>query len=326
MPDGCVHFFGQVFAREMEPASRLRAVARRSVRGVCVLVLALAASFLTGSVAGGRKGRLLIVGGGPLPERIIDRFVEISGGSGRAFIAIFPQASEYKDAGIELAKDFERRGARAKRVLVTRAEADRADAAQTLSGVTGVWFGGGDQSRLTAVLAGTRMETAIHELYENGAAVGGTSAGAAVMSASMITGDERFPGGSRASSVEAGPSVTIARGNVVLEEGLAFLPGAIVDQHFVRRRRHNRLISAVLESPERLGVGIDESTALEVDPDGCWRVLGESVAVIYDARRATVGAEDGGLPRAADIHVHVLPAGGWFDPSTSEVRLAPPLK
>jgi cyanophycinase len=273
------------------------------------------------------RGRLLIVGGGPLPERIIDRFVEISGGSGHSFIAIFPQASEYKDAGIELAKDFEKRGARAKRVLVTRAEADRADAAQALSGVTGVWFGGGDQSRLTAVLAGTRMETAIHELYEKGgAAVGGTSAGAAVMSASMITGDERFPGGSRASSVEAGPSVTIARDNVVLEEGLAFLPGAIVDQHFVRRRRHSRLISAVLESPERLGVGIDESTALEVDPDGCWRVLGDSVAVIYDARRAMVGADDGGLPRAADIHVHVLPAGGWFDPSTSEVRLEPPLK
>src|SRR5262249_57768309 len=109
-------------------------------------------------------------------------------------------------------------------------------------------------------------------------------------------------------SVKAGRSVTIARGNVVLEEGLAFLPDAIVDQHFVRRRRHNRLISAVLESPERLGVGIDESTALEVDPEGCWRVLGESVAVIYDARQARVDAADGGSLRAAGRPSHLLPA------------------
>lgn len=323
-----MHFFGHVSHADIGPAPRLIRFVERFVRSVAisVIVLALVVPSLVGSVAESGRGHLLIVGGGPLPEKIIDRFVEISGGSGHAFIAIFPQASKSRDAGVELAQDFEKRGARAKRILVTRVEADRTDAVSALSGVTGIWFGGGDQSRLTAVLAGTRTDAAIHQLYEHGAAVGGTSAGAAVMSASMITGDERYPGGFRASSVEAGPSVTIARGNVVLEEGLAFLPGVIVDQHFVRRRRHNRLISAVLESPERLGVGIDESTALEVDPEGCWRVLGESVAVIYDARQARLGADDGGLPRAADIHVHVLPAGGWFDPSTSQVRLAPPLK
>ena len=272
-----------------------------------------------------RPGSLLIVGGGPISEALIDRFVELSGGP-RADIAIFPQASAYADSGVELSRDFQKRGARARRILVTREEADREDAPVRLSGVTGVWFGGGDQSRLTAVLAGTRMADAIHVLYESGAAVGGTSAGAAVMSALMLTGDERYPGGTRPSSDDSGASVTIARGNVVLAEGLAFLPDAIVDQHFVRRRRHNRLISAVLESPVHLGVGIDESTALEVDPEGCWTVRGESVAVVYDARQARLGADSANRPEAADVRMHVLPAGGWFDPGTGNVRIPPAMQ
>ncbi|HEX7253114.1 MAG TPA: cyanophycinase [Thermoanaerobaculia bacterium] len=266
------------------------------------------------------RGRLLIVGGGPIPDEILDRFVELAGGRD-ARIAIFPQASSSPDAGVELAEDFEKRGARAKRLLVTREDANREDAASRLSGITGVWFGGGDQTKLTAVLAGTRLERAIHALYEKGAVVGGTSAGAAVMSALMLTGDERYPGGSRPSSDDSGASITIAQGNVVLEEGFGFLSGAIVDQHFVRRRRHNRLISAVLESPERLGIGIDESTAVEVDPEGCWTVRGESVAVVYDARRAEVSVAVDGRLEAAGIRMHVIPVGGFFDPWTGRAHL-----
>jgi cyanophycinase len=267
------------------------------------------------------RGSLLIVVGGPIPEKIIGRFVELAGGRGRADIAIFPQASHYPDSGVELAQELENLGAKARRILVTRREADREDAAARLSGVTGVWFGGGDQSRLTAVLGGTRMERAIHALYESGAVIGGTSAGAAAMSALMLTGEERAPGGSRPSSDDSGASVTIARDNVVLAEGFGFLSGVLVDQHFVRRRRHNRLVSAVLESPERLGVGIDESTALEVDPEGCWQVIGESVVVVYDARRAGITAVDRDRLGAAQIQMHILPSGSWFDPWTGAAQL-----
>jgi cyanophycinase len=204
---------------------------------------------------------------------------------------------------------------------VTRQDADREDAAAGLSGVTGVWFGGGDQTRLAAVLSGTRLERAIHALHEQGAVVGGTSAGAAVMSDLMLTGEERFPGGSRPSSDDSGASTTIAQGNVVLDPGFGFLSGAIVDQHFVRRRRHNRLISAVLESPERLGVGIDESTALEVDPEGCWTVRGGSVAVVYDARRSQIGVAGDGKLEAEGIRMHIIPSAGGFDPWTGRARL-----
>src|SRR5690606_3561987 len=98
----------------------------------------------------------------------------------------------------------------------------------------------------------------------------GTSAGAAVMSTPMITGDERHPGGSRPDSTE--PFMTIARDNIITSTGFGLIDGAILDQHFLRRKRHNRLVSAVLEHPKLLGVGIDESTALLVQPDGRWRV------------------------------------------------------
>jgi cyanophycinase len=110
--------------------------------------------------------------------------------------------------------------------------------------------------------------------------------------------------------------LTIVRDNIVATRGLGFLPGTIVDQHFVRRKRHNRLLSLVLEHPDLVGVGIDESTAA----DGVWRVLGERVVVIYDARGAR-GPKTGAL-EAAGVALHVLSAGSRYEPQTGTVRLS----
>jgi cyanophycinase len=114
--------------------------------------------------------------------------------------------------------------------------------------------------------------------------------------------------------------MTIDRDNVIVADGFGLLSNAIVDQHFLRRRRHNRLVSLVLERAPHLGVGIDESTALIVEPGGRWRVAGASVAVVYDARRATItpaGATLGAIGR----QMHVLPAGSRFDPQTGAATL-----
>jgi cyanophycinase len=94
-----------------------------------------------------------------------------------------------------------------------------------------------------------------------------------------------------------------------------------VDQHFVRRRRNNRLLSVILEHPERVGVGIDESTALEVSPDGTWHVLGASVAVVFDARKARITPPSSKVLGAEGVRLSVLPAGSRFDPRTGEARL-----
>jgi len=231
-------------------------------------------------------------------------------------------ASEYADAGVELAETFTKLGASAERRVLTRAQASRPAAAEDLAGVTGIWFGGGDQSRLTAALLDTPVEAAVAARYRAGAVVGGTSAGAAVMSTPMLTGDEKRPGGDRPPEKDSGDAwMTIARENVVTSRGFGLLPGTIVDQHFVRRRRNNRLLSLVLENPSLVGVGIDESTALEVGPDGVWRVLGAGVAVIYDARRAAVTPAESPALGAADVRLDVLPPGSTYDPRTAKAEL-----
>jgi cyanophycinase len=271
--------------------------------------------------ANAARGHLLIVGGGPIPDAILQRFVALAG-AGQARIAVFPMASEDADAGIELTEDFRKLGASAERIVLTHEQADTEAAAKRLEGVTGIWFGGGDQVRLTGALRGTRTEGAIKERFRAGAVVGGTSAGAAVMSSPMITGDEKKPGGDRPLAKDSPDAwITIARDDVATVDGFDLIPGAIVDQHFVRRRRNNRLLSVVLEHPERVGVGIDESTALEVSPDGSWRVLGASVAVVFDARSARITPPTAKSLGAEGVRLSVLPAGSRFDPKTGEARL-----
>ncbi|MGE5276415.1 MAG: cyanophycinase [Acidobacteriota bacterium] len=270
-------------------------------------------------------GHLLLVGGGPIPDSILRRFVDLAGRPGRARIEAFEMASSDPDAENEIVGDFEKPGARAERIVLDRGAASTEEAARRLDGTAGIWFGGGDQSLSTAALQGTPVERAIHDRCRAGAVVGGTSAGAAAMTTPMITGDERHPGGSRPPkdpSDSAGAFMTIARDDIITALGFDLLPGAIVDQHFVRRRRLNRLVSAVLEHPERIGVGIDESTALEVGPDGRWKVPGESVAVVFDARRARI-TPPGGTPGAADVRIQGLPAGSASDPVTGKGLLPP---
>jgi cyanophycinase len=286
------------------------------VRLIVALVLVAQAA-----VAQAPRGTLMIVGGGPQPPALVQQFVDLAGGRGRARIVVFGMASEDGEkAGEEKARDLRQLGADARNVWVNHAQANTDSVAHLLDDATGVWFVGGDQNKLTAALRGTKVDSAMHARYRAGAVIAGTSAGAAVMSATMITGDERHPGGARPDS-STGGFMTIARENIVTDSGFAFLPTAVVDQHFLRRKRHNRLISVVLEDGTHLAAGIDESTALIVEPDGQWKVAGASVVIIYDARRATITAKDAPILGATDIRMHVLPAGATFDPRTGAARL-----
>jgi len=266
------------------------------------------------------RGTLQIVGGGPQPPELVQHFVNLAGGAGHARILVFAQASEDgATGGEEKAADFRKLGADARNVWISRDEANADYIVRLVDSATGIWFGGGDQVRLARVLRGTRTESAMHARYEHGAVVGGTSAGAAVLSAVMITGDERRPGGVRPDTTN--PFITIERANVVTDSGFAFVTNAIVDQHFLRRRRHNRLMALVIERPPHLGVGIDESTALLVHPDGTWSVEGAGQAVVYDARAATATASSAQVLGATGIRMHVLPAGSRYDPRTGAATL-----
>lgn len=299
----------------------LRAInARRVFYGGCICLGALAS---TSPIAaqGTARGRLFIVGGGPQPDALVKEFVDLAGGSGKAKIIVFAMASSSGlTSGEEKAADLRKLGATALNVFVNSQQANTDSVAHLLDGATGVWFGGGDQVLLAKALKGTKTEQAIHQRYASGAVIGGTSAGAAVMSAIMITGDERHPGGVRPVKDSTESFMTIARDNLVTDAGFGLISNVIVDQHFIRRKRSNRLVSLVLEQPVHLGVGIDESTALIVEPDGRWRVAGESAAIVYDARKSSI-VKPGSTLGATGIIMHVLPAGSRYDPRTGVATL-----
>ncbi len=266
------------------------------------------------------RGTLLVVGGGPQPPALVQEFVRLAGGRDARIVVFAMASASGRTSGEAKAADLRALGATAMNAWLTRAQAGTDSAAHLLDGATGIWFGGGDQGRLADVLRGTPVLAAIRARFDAGAVVGGTSAGAAVLSTPMITGDERRPGGARPPADSSDVWLTIEREDVVTTDGFGFITNAIVDQHFLRRKRHNRLISLVLERPQRLGVGIDESTALRIGPDGIWHVLGASAVVVYDARAAQV-TPAGATLGASGMRLHVLPAGSRFDPRDGSARL-----
>jgi cyanophycinase len=269
----------------------------------------------------GVRGHLLIVGGGQQPPELVARFVELAGGAGRARIAVLPMASaEPEVSGREKAEELRGLGADAFVLQLTREQAMTDSAARLLEGATGIWFTGGDQSRVTPVLLGSPVLDAIRARWREGAVVGGTSAGAAVMPDSMLTGNQ-FRAGEDTAGYYGDDFPDVARTRIQVAPGLGFLPGTIIDQHFIRRERHNRLLAVTLERPSLIGVGIDESTAIEVGPDGRWTVRGSSAVVIYDARRARVTPGAAPVLGTTEVRMHLLPPGAVFDPRTGSARL-----
>jgi cyanophycinase len=246
----------------------------------------------------------------------------LAGGPGKARIAILPMAtSDAVATGAEKEAELDSLGADSFVVNVTRAQADDDSVVRKLSTASGIWFPGGDQSLLVAALQGSAALRAIHDRFRAGAVVGGTSAGAAVMSDSMITGNQFWPGMTVA--VDSPAFSRITRRSIEIVPGLGFVHNAIVDQHFIRRQRENRLFTVVLERPSLLGVGIDEGTALKVTPDGKWTVMGRSSVMILDARRSRVTQSQSASLGAVGIRVSLLPSGSTYDPQTGEATLPP---
>jgi len=286
---------------------------RKSAFFVSVIVVLAAISLFSAcsrAIPAGPKGHLFIVGGGDRDEPLMKRFVELAKGFGTGRIVIFTMASSVPlEVGPELVAEFRKYGVQdVVYYQLTRDEAMKAASAKILDGVSAIWFSGGDQARLTAALLDTPIHTRMREFYAAGGLLGGTSAGAAVMSEVMITGDEK-----RTTDEDLNWQ-TVEADNVVRVRGFGFVKNVIIDQHFLIRRRQNRLISLVLENPALLGAGIDESTAILVRPDGKWEVLGESQVYVVDARKAVVSKASSNKLGAHGLRLHLLLPGDVFDP------------
>lgn len=244
-------------------------------------------------------GHLLLVGGGRRPREVMQHFVELSGGGS---IIVLPLASGRPGgSGADVARLLRRLGAADVRVLHIEdvRDAQRAHYVELVRRAGGVWFTGGDQVKIVQKLLDTPLLEALVEMRQRGGVVGGTSAGTACQSDIIITGadlDERI----------------IAAGNVATTPGLGLVHGVIMDQHFVRRQRENRLLAAVIEHPDLVGLGVDESTAVWVKPDGTMEVMGTSVVVVFDARDAIVATRGKRLV-ATGILTSVLAQGDTID-------------
>jgi cyanophycinase len=295
--------------------SSSRTVCRSSP--VLIAILLLAASL---GHAGNPRGHLVIIGGGERTEPIMRRFVELAGGGEKAKIVVIPLASgDARAAGAGMVAEFNGLGVRnVSFLLFNKTEALTDTVAAKFDGATGVYFTGGDQVRVTRVIVGTPVQQKLLQLYRDGAVIGGTSAGAAIMSKVMITGEELI------NKDTNNIFVAIQKGNVETVEGLGFLDDVIIDQHFVKRKRLNRLISVVLEHPGLPGIGIDESTALIVMPDRSYEVMGEGTIVVLDARVAKeIHADPRGNLAARNILMHVYCAGEKFETGATKRGSSP---
>lgn len=274
------------------------------------LAFVAAASAFAGTPA--PKGHLVLIGGGEKPPEVMLKFVELAGGKDAPIVAI-PTASSEPDSAAYYEKLFRGELGCTNAVSLDirkRADAQRADWATLARNARGVFFGGGDQIRITNALLGTPVGDAIAAAFASGAVVGGTSAGTACQSEVMITGEGDFS--------------QVRTRSVELWKGLGLLPpGVVVDQHFIRRQRQNRLLSVVLENPNLLGVGVDEETAIWVRPDGTFQVLGRSGVMVLDAKGATVSRQprDTGqdLLGVHGLEFHLLLPGETYDLLTRTV-------
>jgi len=253
------------------------------------------------------KGNLIIIGGGNRGPEIMNKIIELSGGKS-ASILIIPNASYDPVEAIEyMTAEFIELGvSKLSSVNLKKDEVDTQANFDKLNDITAIYFTGGDQSRLTDLMTGSKFLEMIHEKYNAGFLIAGTSAGAAIQSEIMITGNELI---SQDSSYAYG---RIQEGNIENVKGFGFVTEGIIDQHFIRRKRMNRLHTLVLENPELLGIGIDEGTALWVKPDRSVRILGDSGVFLYDARNAEINKREDGSYSTKGFQLNILYAGDEF--------------
>ena len=236
------------------------------------LLPALCSLCLGGEPSSPVPGSLVIVGGGKLPDGVRDEFVKRAGGAGKARLVVVPTASEDAEKPEE-AESYLAAWRKYQPAALTLVHKPDAEGLKPLTEATGVWLSGGDQSRLTAAYKGQPVEAELLALLKRGGVIGGTSAGAAVMSDPMITGGNPV--------ATTGP-------------GFGFLPGVLVDQHFTQRKRLPRLQGVLEQSPGVVGLGIDESTAIVVS--------GRDVRIVGEGTVTACWAKSADRPALTEVH------------------------
>ena len=257
------------------------------------------------------KGILVAVGGGESAEitkdsiKIFERFLEYAGGLEKAKIVIMTVATDNpKDAGKRYQELFDQLKFKNFEFvnIADRTESFDKKILKKVEAATGLYFTGGNQLHVTALMGGTPLHQLILDKFGKGLVIGGTSAGAMMMSSSTLVSGE----------ADTAPRL----GAVEVAPGMELLDNSIIDTHFSQRGRHGRLLSAVVHNPQSLGIGIDERTAMIVQ-DSSFEVVGEGAVTVICAKNSN----HTNLPYIKTdeaigtfgVNFHVLPDGYKYD-------------
>jgi len=250
-------------------------------------------------------------------QTILTRFIKESRLKKKSRIEIITTASTVpEEMGSEYVKTFKELEATNTGILAIsdRKEADSPKTLKRLEKADAVFFCGGDQLRLTAILGGTQFHNLLQErLKKDDFMFAGTSAGAAAASESML--------------VQGNSDRAAYKGEVVTTTGLCLLKNIIFDTHFIARGRIGRLFEIVVSNPTVLGVGLDEDTALLIQNDKM-EAVGPGMTIILDGLSITdtnlLQIREGAPLSVSNFTLHVMSKTDVFDIKKRKLNIITP--
>jgi cyanophycinase len=252
------------------------------------------------------KGKLIIIGGHEDKEGAATILEAVAQEAKKGTLVIMTVATQLPgEMAEEYATIFQRMGVKKIEVVDINTREDGRNEAnvEKVAAAAVLFFTGGDQLRITSQIGDSLVFQTMHEIYQKGATIVGTSAGAAAMPETMLI---------------AGPSDESNRVSaLVMAPGLGLIPGVVIDSHFAERGRMGRLLGAVAQNPRNLGIGIDEDTAITVEANERFTVMGSGAVYVVDGSTVTFSSISEKNPdnilSIHDVKLHVLGENDCFN-------------
>lgn len=253
------------------------------------------------------EGNLFIIGGGNRPDSLMMHLLKTAQLKDKDYIVVLPMSGAEPDTSFFYFKEQVSTLCRntIANLNFTKENSGNTIWLDSLKKAKLIFITGGDQSRFMSVVLNTPIFTAIHDAYQHGATISGTSAGAAVMSNYMITGNQLLGDTSYNATFDR-----LWKNNIEFTRGLGLLDSIIIDQHFIVRSRYNRLLSALYAFPSFTCIGIDESTAIIFHKNKI-AVAGQGQVIVFS--NMDNKKDVNGLIKFSDVHLGIFTAGDTFE-------------
>lgn len=256
------------------------------------------------------KGKLFIIGGGKRSDKLMSQLLTISSLQKKEYIVVLPMSSKEPDSAYIYFKEQVQKLTTNPIVMLNFNEATATNQVlvDSLQNAKLIFISGGDQTRFMEVVNNTPVFNAIHQAYLNGSTIAGTSAGAAVMCEHMITGNQKLE------KQYTETFDNIRYDNLETAKGLGLIKNVIIDQHFLKRSRYNRLLSALVEFPTHIGIGIDESTAIIVHNKEI-EIVGESEVIVVQNPKGITKA-----PKNNNVGIKTLEMSAYYEGQKFKIK------